>query len=69
MEQEERERYMNEIRIAHLQRLAEEEAHKLEAKKKKEDERNEDEILLQVPKRLSLKVNDDSSVSKNQMDA
>ncbi len=60
---------MNEIRIAHLQRLAEEEAHKLEAKKKKEDERNEDEILLQVPKRLSLKVNDDSSVSKNQMDA
>jgi hypothetical protein len=69
LEQEERERYMNEIRIAHLQRLAEEEAHKLEAKKKKEDERNEDEILLQVPKRLSLKVNDDSSVSKNQMDA
>lgn len=69
MEQEERERYMNEIRIAHLQRLAEEEAHKLEAKKKKEDERNEDEILLQVPKRLSLKVNDDSSVSKTQMDA
>ncbi len=60
---------MNEIRIAHLQRLAEEEAHKLEAKKKKEDERNEDEILLQVPKRLSLKVNDDSSVSKTQMDA
>lgn len=60
---------MNEIRIAHLQRLAEEEAHKLQAKKKKEDERNEDEILLQVPKRLSLKVNDDSSVSKNQMDA
>jgi hypothetical protein len=52
-----------------LQRLAEEEAHKLEAKKKKEDERNEDEILLQVPKRLSLKVNDDSSVSKTQMDA
>jgi hypothetical protein len=69
LEQEERERYMNEIRIAHLQRLAEEEAHKLEAKKKKEDERNEDEILLQVPKRLSLKVNDDSSVSKTQMDA
>lgn len=69
LEQEEREIYMNEIRIAHERRLAEEEAQKLEAKRQKEEERNEDQILSQAPKRFTCNDNDDSSVSKVQMEA
>lgn len=44
---------MNEIRIAHERRLAEEEAQKLEVIRRKEEERSEDQILSQVPKRFS----------------